>query len=90
MVPATGKTASGLPTDFELMVLLATLTVGEGIHGAAIAREIRRMGGCRVVLKEVHAALDRLERNELVVSSASDPTLPQRRRGKRIFAVTHA
>ena len=34
MVPAKDRAAPGLLTDFELMVLLATLTVGEGAHDA--------------------------------------------------------
>ncbi len=70
------------------MVLLTILTVGGRAHGAAIAREIRQRGGCRVA-REVHAALDRLERNELVAPPVRDPT-PPRRSAKRIFEATPA
>ena len=34
-----------LLTDFELMILLAILRVGEGAYGVLIAREIERTGG---------------------------------------------
>ena len=37
-----------LLTDFELMILLATLRVGEGAYGVPIATEIERTGGRRV------------------------------------------
>ncbi len=55
-----------LLTDFELMLLLATLRVGEDAYGVQIAREVEMTGGRRVLLGAVYAALDRLERNGLV------------------------
>ena len=82
--------ARRLLTDFELMVLLAILTVEEEATGTAIARGVRRAGGCRVVPREIHAALDRLERNGLVMSVTRDPTSPRRRGGSGLFEVTSA
>ncbi|MXY24061.1 MAG: PadR family transcriptional regulator [Acidobacteria bacterium] len=80
--------ARSLLTDFELMILLATLRVGEGAYGVAIAREIERTGGRRVVLGAVYTALDRLERNGLVTSTVGEPTAERGGRAKRIFEVT--
>lgn len=77
-------------TDFELMVLLGILTVEEEATSAAIARGVLRAGGCRVVPREIHAALDRLERNGLVMSVARDPTSPRRPGARALFEVTPA
>ena len=80
--------ARSLLTDFELMILLATLRVGNGAYGVAIAREIERTGGRRVVLGAVYTALDRLERNGLVTSTVGEPTAERGGRAKRNFEVT--
>lgn len=79
-----------LLTDFELMILLAILRVGEGAYGVAIAREIEHTSSRRVVLGAVYAALDRLERSRLVVSAKGDPTPERGGRAKRFFKVTAA
>ncbi len=80
--------ARSLLTDFELMILLAVLRVGEEAYGAAIAREIEDIGGRNVMLGALYAALDRMERNDLVVSTFGDPTPQRGGRAKRLFRVT--
>jgi PadR family transcriptional regulator, regulatory protein PadR len=77
-----------LLTDFELMILLATLRAGDDTYGVKIAREIERTGGRVVVLGAVYAALDRLERNRMVSSNIGDPTPERGGRAKRFFRVT--
>jgi DNA-binding PadR family transcriptional regulator len=77
-----------LLTDFELMILLATLRVGDGAYGVPIAREIEQTGGRPVALAAVYAALDRLERNGLVRSSLGEATPERGGRAKKLFAVT--
>jgi DNA-binding PadR family transcriptional regulator len=77
-----------LLTDFELMILLATLRAGDDAYGVTIAREIERTGGRTVVLGAVYAALDRLERNRMVSSDVGDPTPERGGRAKRFFRVT--
>lgn len=77
-----------LLTDFELMILLAILRVGEEAYGVRIADEIERTGRRSVVMGAVYAALDRLERNGLVSSSVGDPTPERGGRAKRFFQVT--
>jgi DNA-binding PadR family transcriptional regulator len=77
-----------LLTDFELMILLAVLRVGDEAYGAEIAREIEETGGRGVMLGAVYAALDRLERNDLVESTLGDPTPERGGRAKRYFKVT--
>src|SRR5688572_17057287 len=77
-----------LLTDFELMILLATLRTEEEAYGVRIAEEIERIGRRSVVMGAVYAALDRLERNGLVSSSMGDPTPERGGRAKRFFRVT--
>jgi len=77
-----------LLTDFELMILLATMRSGDEAYGVVIAREIELTGGRTVVLGAVYAALDRLERNGFVASEVGDPTPARGGRAKRFFRVT--
>ena len=75
-------------TDFELMILLAILRIGEEAYGVPIAREIEETGRRRVLVAAIYAALDRLEDNGLVTSSFGDPTPERGGRSKRVFKVT--
>ena len=75
-------------TDFELMILLSVLRVGDEAYGVPIAREMETTGGRTVVLSAVYTALDRLEENGLVSSSMGDPTPERGGRAKRFFRVT--
>jgi PadR family transcriptional regulator, regulatory protein PadR len=77
-----------LLTDFELMVLLATLRLGDEAYGVPIGREIEQTGGRSVVLAAVYAALDRLEVNGLVTSRLGEPSPERGGRAKRFFRVT--
>jgi PadR family transcriptional regulator PadR len=77
-----------LLTDFELMILLAILRVGDDAYGVQIAREIEETGGRPVLLGAVYTALGRLERNGLVTSTVGEPTRERGGRAKRFFRVT--
>jgi DNA-binding PadR family transcriptional regulator len=77
-----------LLTDFELMILLAILRVGEDAYGVPIAREIETTGRRPVALAAVYAALDRLEGRGLVISRQGEPTAERGGRAKRFFTVT--
>ena len=77
-----------LLTDFELMILLATLRAGDEAYGVQIAREIEQTGGRSVLLGAAYAALERLERNGLVASRLGEPTGERGGRAKRFFRVT--
>jgi DNA-binding PadR family transcriptional regulator len=75
-------------TDFELMILLAVLRLGDEAYGVPIAREIETTGERVVAIGAVYAALERLEANGLVVSTIGDPTPERGGRAKRYFRVT--
>jgi DNA-binding PadR family transcriptional regulator len=80
--------ARHLLTDFELMILLAVLRVGDGAYGVPIVREIETTAGRTVVLAAAYAALDRLESRGLVKSTWGEPTPERGGRAKRFFTVT--
>jgi PadR family transcriptional regulator, regulatory protein PadR len=75
-------------TDFELMILLAILRIGDQAYGVPIAREIEETGRRSVLLGAIYTALDRLEENGLVTSTYGDPTPERGGRAKRFFKVT--
>ena len=74
--------------NFELMVLLAILRVGEDAYGVPIARELEASIGKDALLGSVYAALDRLEGKGLVSSRIGDPTPERGGRAKKYFKVT--
>jgi len=74
--------------NFELMVLLATLRVGDEAYGVPIARELETTSGKDVLLGSVYAALDRLEGKGLVASRVGDPTPERGGRAKKYVRVT--
>jgi PadR family transcriptional regulator, regulatory protein PadR len=74
--------------EFELMVLLAVLRLGEGAYGVPISQEIKLQSGREVALGSVYAALERLEEKDLVASEFGDPTPQRGGRAKRYFRVT--
>src|SRR6476620_2041150 len=74
--------------NFELMILLAILRVGEDAYGVPIAEALEANSGKAVLMGSIYAALDRLERKGLVTSAMGDPTPERGGRAKRFFHVT--
>jgi DNA-binding PadR family transcriptional regulator len=75
-------------TEFELMILLAILRVGEEAYGVPIAREIESTAKRTVMLGAVYTALARLHEKGLVSSTLGDATAERGGRAKRFFTVT--
>ena len=74
--------------NFELMVLLAVLRVGEDAYGVPIARELEDKISREVLLGSVYAALERLEAKGFVLSEVGEPTPERGGRAKRYFRIT--
>jgi PadR family transcriptional regulator, regulatory protein PadR len=74
--------------DFELMVMLVLLRLGESAYGVPISREIERQCGREVALGSVYATLERLEEKGLVSSDLGEPTPERGGRAKRYFHLT--
>jgi PadR family transcriptional regulator PadR len=76
--------------NFELMLLLALLRLGEGAYGVTIARELEQQTGREVVVASVYATLERLEERGFVSSKLGDATPERGGRAKRHFRITSA
>jgi PadR family transcriptional regulator, regulatory protein PadR len=73
--------------EFELMILLAVIRLGDDAYGVPISKELLERTGRDVALGSVYAALDRLEQKELVSSALGDPT-PARGAGRSAIFVS--
>jgi PadR family transcriptional regulator PadR len=74
--------------EFELMILLALIRLGDDAYGVPISKELLNTAGREVALGSVYAALERLEEKELVSSRVGDPTPERGGRAKRYFRIT--
>ena len=66
--------------EFELLVMLTVLRLGDSAYGVPISREIERQTGRNVAFGTVYSTLERLEEKGFVCSSLGDAT---RERGGR-------
>ena len=74
--------------EFELMILLAVIHLGEEAYGVPISRELEMQRGRDVSVGSVYAALERMEGKGRVSSSLGDPTPERGGKAKRFFRVT--
>ena len=71
--------------EFELLVLLATLALGDGAYPVAIAADIESRTGRKASRTAVLVTLERLEDKGLLTSRYGDPTPVRGGRAKRYF-----
>lgn len=74
--------------EFEQIVLLAILRLGENAYGVTILREIAAHTRREPAPGALYTTLDRMERKGLVQSRVGDPTPQRGGRAKRYFTVT--
>jgi DNA-binding PadR family transcriptional regulator len=74
--------------EFELMLLLAVVHLGDEAYGVPISRELEAHRGRDVSLGSVYAALERMEAKGLVESTLGDPTPERGGKAKRYFRIT--
>ena len=74
--------------EFELLVLLATLSLGDEAYPVSIAADIETRTSRRASRTSVLITLERLEEKELVTSRYGDPTPQRGGRAKRYFRAT--
>ena len=79
-----------LPTlsNFELMVMLAIIRIGDDAYGVSISNEIEEATGSEVLLGSVYYALGRLEEKGLLRSALGEATPERGGRAKRHFRAT--
>ena len=74
--------------EFELMILLTILRLGDEAYGVPLSKELSLSRGRRVSVGSVYAALDRLESKSLIASSLGEATPERGGRAKRYFRLT--
>jgi PadR family transcriptional regulator, regulatory protein PadR len=74
--------------EFEQVVLLAILRLGDNAYGVAIRNEIKKCTRRAPSPGALYTTLDRLENKGLVESRFGDPTPQRGGRAKRFFVVT--
>jgi DNA-binding PadR family transcriptional regulator len=74
--------------EWELMVVLALMRLGDDAYGVPICRELERQTGREVSVGSVYATLERLEEKGFVSSRLGKPTAERGGRVKRYFRVT--
>ena len=76
--------------EFEQIVLLAILRLGEDAYGASIRGEIETCTGREPTPGAMYTTLDRLEHKAMLTSKMGEPTAERGGRAKRFFKVTKA
>src|SRR6187549_3745690 len=75
-------------SNFELMVMLAIIRIGDDAYGVSISNEIEKTTGSEVLLGSVYDALTRLEEKALITSVLGEATPERGGRAKRHFRTT--
>src|SRR3981081_2013427 len=74
--------------NFELMVMLAVIRLGNGAYGGTISRAIEESTSREVLMGSVYAALERLEEKDIGASEEGKATPERGGRSKRYFRIT--
>ena len=74
--------------EFEQLVLLAVLRLGENAYGVTIREEIRECTGRSVAPGALYTALSRMEDKGLVQARVGEPTAERGGKAKRYVTVT--
>lgn len=76
--------------EFEHVLLLCVLRLGDGAYGAQIRMELEEATGRSPSIGAVHATLERLERKGFLSSWMGEPTAERGGKAKRHFKVNRA
>ena len=74
--------------NFEFMVLLAVIHLGDDAYGVPISLALEEGTGREALVGSVYAALERLEAKGFVLSEVGEPTPERGGRAKRYFRIT--
>jgi PadR family transcriptional regulator, regulatory protein PadR len=80
--------AGDYPGEFEVMVLVAILRLGDDAYGWTVARELERVAGRSVSSGALYTTLNRLEQKGLIRTRAGESTEERGGRPRRYLAVT--
>lgn len=78
------------PGEFELLVLLAILRLGEDAYGVTVREELERETSRSLTLGTVYKTLGRLEGKGYLATRVAPPTRERGGRRKKLYALTPA
>jgi DNA-binding PadR family transcriptional regulator len=84
------KQSAPILGDFEQLILLGVLRLGDDAYGAAIRQEIHARSGRDVSINAVYTTLDRLETKGLLRSWVGEPTAQRGGRRRKYYALRPA
>ena len=73
--------------EFEQLVLLSLLRLGNGAYGAAILRDIRERSGREVAVGTLYMTLGRLASKKMVVAYVGSPTSERGGRRRKHYLI---
>jgi DNA-binding PadR family transcriptional regulator len=73
--------------DFEQLVLLALVRLGDAAYGVSIHNEIRRRARRDVSIAAVYKTLERLENKGFAASAVGEPTSERGGRRKKFYKI---
>ena len=76
--------------EFEHLLLVAVMRLGQDAYGVSMKAEIEDRTGRSVTLGAIYPTMDRLEARGLVESDMGQPTGGRGGRSRRVFAITPA
>lgn len=77
-------------SEFEQLVMLAVLQLGDNAYGATIRRVLADRARRKVSIASIYVALERLEGQGMVRSWMSEPLAVRGGRSKRMYALERA
>jgi len=80
----------GYPGEFELLVLLAVLRLGDEAYGVTIREELERETSRTLTLGSVYKTLGRLEGKGQLETRVAPPTRERGGRRKKLYELTPA
>ena len=80
----------GYPGEFELLVLLAILRLGDDAYGVTIREEVERETSRTLTLGAVYKTLGRLEGKGYLDTRVAPPTRERGGRRKKLYRLTPA
>jgi PadR family transcriptional regulator PadR len=76
--------------DFEQLILMAMLRLGDDAYGVSLRDEIESRTGRAVAAGALYTALDRLEKRGFVTSRLGEPTPARGGKRKRLYTILPA
>ncbi len=76
--------------EFEQLILLALVRLGDNAYGVTIKEEIERQTGREIFIGAIYTALARMQKNSYVTARVGEPTAKRGGRRKKFYTLASA